>query len=340
MLLKKLCEINAVSGNEGKVREHLKQIIAPYVDSIHTDKIGNLIAVKSGASEISPTVLLCAHMDEIGLMITEITTEGYLKFQLVGGMDIRILVSKQVVISDKVKGVIGSKAIHLQKKDERKKALDLEKLYIDIGVNTKEEAEKLVRIGDYACFDVFYEEFGANLIKAKAFDDRAGCYLITEILHNVHDCKIIAAFTVQEEVGLRGSKVLSNNIQADFAIILESTNVMDICENREDEWVGELGRGPICSVIDRTTIYNNQLVKHIFNIAKEFDIPLQYRKGANGGNDAGKVHLACNGIPTITLSIPCRNIHSMNSVISKDDLDSCEYLVNKVLEKFSLNKKI
>ncbi|NLI93986.1 MAG: M42 family metallopeptidase [Peptococcaceae bacterium] len=330
MLLKELCELNGVSGNEKKIREFILTQIQEKVDTFQVDKIGNIVAEQKPASPNLPKVLLCAHMDEVGLFITEITADGYLKFQPVGGIDPQILISKPIAIGN-IQGIIGTKAIHLQKKEERKQILNIEDLYIDIGANTKEEAEKEVKIGDYAAFIGTCDTIGKEYVKAKALDDRAGCALILETLADRYPCHLLAAFTVQEEVGLRGSKVISNYLQPDLAIVVEATRAADVQECDEEDWNVTLGKGPACSLMDSSTIYPPELIRKVSDLARISNIPLQFRKSTAASNDAGNIHKAGSGVPTITLSIPCRNIHSMSSMICKTDYENCLTLLRTIL---------
>lgn len=336
MLLKELCELNGVSGNEQAVRDYIRERIREKVNTCQIDRIGNLLAEKNSDNQEQLKILLCAHMDEIGLFITEITSDGYLKFQPVGGIDSRILPAKTVTVGDRgICGVIGCKAVHLTKKEERKKALNIEDLYIDIGANSKEEAEKDIRLGDYAVLNSTFAEIGKDFYKAKALDDRVGCALLMEILDYSFACDLIAAFTVQEEVGLRGSKVVSNYLQADLAIVVEATRAQDYLETEPEEWIVEPGKGPACSLMDSATIYRPELIQRVAELATEHNIPLQFRQSTAAGNDAGNIHKAGGGIPTITLSIPCRNIHTMSSLISKQDYINCFKLLTVLLNDAS-----
>ncbi|MHB8124895.1 MAG: M42 family metallopeptidase [Desulfitobacteriaceae bacterium] len=330
MLLKILSELNGTSGAETSVRNFLRQEIEPYVEKVTIDKIGNLIAAKNLALP-GPKVLISAHMDEVALMITEITSDGFLKFKPVGGIDARILVSKTVRIGDSLVGVIGAKAIHLQKLPERQKALSFEQLYIDIGAKSKEDAAGKVKIGDYAYFMSTCEPFGEGLYKGKAFDDRVGCAILVELLKQDFNVPLVAAFTVQEEVGLRGAKVAAYHIEPDFAIVVEGTVAADVMDKDEEDWVTELGKGPACSILDRTTLYNPKLVQYVAELARNQGIPFQFRRGSSGGNDAGRIHVTKTGIPTISLSVPCRYIHSYASVISAKDYEACLNLVKALL---------
>lgn len=330
MLLKSLSELNGTSGAENLVRNFLRQQIEPFADTINTDKIGNLLAVKKGHLA-GPKVMIAAHMDEVALMIIDITSDGFLKFRPVGGIDPRILVSKPVQINQSLVGVIGAKAIHLQKRSERLKALSFDQLYIDIGAKSKEDASSKVKLGDYAYFLTKFETFGEGLYKGKAFDDRVGCAILAELLKDDYDFPLVAAFTVQEEVGLRGAQAAAYHVTPDLAIVIEGTVAADVSD-REEGWITELGKGPACSLMDRATLYNPKLIRWVKTVANEKSIPLQFRRGSSGGNDAGPIHVSKAGIPTIVLSVPCRYIHSFVSVISEKDYAACLNLVKELLK--------
>ncbi|QZY55583.1 M42 family metallopeptidase [Crassaminicella profunda] len=332
MLLKKLCNIPSVSGNEKEVRDFIYEKIKPYVDEIKIDFLGNLIAIKKG-KESFPSIMLSAHMDEVGMMVNSVDENGFIKFLPVGGMDDRIFVSKVVEIGkNKVKGVIGAKAIHLQEPDERKKALKHKQLYIDIGAKSKEEAEKLVSRGDYIHFDSEYIEFGENLIKAKALDDRAGCAMIMEILKEKYDSTIYAVFSVQEEVGLRGAGVAAYRLNPDLALVLEGTTCYDLTDIDEPDFATRLGNGPAISLVDSGSYFDKNIIKKLLKLAEKNNIKVQFKQTTKGGNDAGRIHLTREGIPTSAISVPCRYLHSPISVIHKDDFENAIKLVSLFLE--------
>lgn len=333
MLLKRLTEASGVSGNENEVREIIINEIKDNVDEIKVDKIGNIIVYKKGKIN-SPKLMVTAHLDEVGLMITNINDAGLLKFTTVGGIDKRILVSKSVKIGEnKIPGVIGAKPIHLQKIDERKNALDINELYIDIGVNSKEEAEKLVSIGDYVMFDSEYLEFGNNLIKAKALDNRVGCSLLVDLLKSESELSFYGVFTVMEEIGLRGAGPAAYSVEPDISIILEGTLCSDMPKTDVHQVSTYLGKGPAISLMDRTTIYNIKFREQIVNVAKNNNIPYQFRKTTFGGNDSGKIHLEKGGSITTTISVPCRYIHSPISVMSIDDYENTYKLLKTILKE-------
>ncbi|MTI48142.1 MAG: M42 family metallopeptidase [Firmicutes bacterium] len=319
MLLKRLTETNGISGNEKAVRNLIIEEIKDYVDDIKVDKIGNVIAYKKGSIE-SPRVMVAAHMDEVGLIVSKIEKSGLIRFMPVGGLDKRVLVSKPVVIGeDKIPGVIGAKPIHLQKGPERSKALSYQQLYIDIGASSEEQAKSNVKIGDYIAFDSKYVEFGKDLVKAKALDDRVGCSMLIDLLKSETNISIYGVFTVMEEVGLVGAGPAAFEIDPDIGIVLEGTTCSDVPDVDNHLTATKLGAGPAVSLMDRTTIFNKKLRNTIVKLAEENDIPYQFRRTTFGGNDSGKIHLAKEGAITATLSVPCRYIHSPISVMNKND---------------------
>ncbi len=332
MLLKRLTEACGASGNEKEVRDIIIHEISPFVDSVRIDGIGNVIAYKSGKTPAAGRVMVTAHMDEVGLMIKEIDSAGLLKFLTVGGIDKRVLVSKTVVVGkDKIKGVIGSKPIHLQKRNEWTKVLDINELYIDIGASSREETEKIVSIGDYAVFDTQYEEFGDDRIKAKALDNRVGCAILVELLKSSIDTEIHGVFTVMEEVGLVGAGPAAYTVEPDVAIILEGTICYEMPDLATYDIPTVMGNGPAISLVDRATIYDAVFRKRIVEVAEKNNIKYQYRKTSMGGNDSGSIHTSKTGCITTAISVPTRYIHSPLSVISKFDYDNTLALVKAVI---------
>lgn len=332
MLLKELTEIMSASGDEKEIREKIKSIVEPYVDNVYVDKMGNLITCKKGKKD-KPKIMLAAHMDEVGLMVKSVNEDGTLSFSPVGGVDNRILVSKTVKVGEKkINGVIGAKPIHLQKREEQQRPLDYDSLYIDIGATSKEEALKHVSLGDYIYFDSNFEILGNDYVKAKALDDRIGCNVLIEVLKNEYEYPICVAFTVQEEVGLRGAGVAAYNVEPDFAIVVEGTVAADVSDSVPHLVSTELGKGPAISLMDRTALYDKKVIDKIVKIAEENKVPYQFRRIASGGNDAGKIHLTKGGIKTVAISVPCRYIHSFNSVAKLSDFENTVKLVDLVIK--------
>ncbi|PAB60200.1 M42 family metallopeptidase [Anaeromicrobium sediminis] len=332
MLLEKLTSLNGVSGNEDAVRNFIKEEIKDHVDEIKIDRLGNLIAIKHG-KENYPKVMLSAHMDEVGLMVKSINDKGFVKFLKVGGIDDKVLVSKPVSIGDKkITGVIGAKAIHLQTPKERTVPLKSKDLYIDIGAKSKDDGKKHVSPGDYICFLSDYVEFGDDLIKAKALDDRAGCAIIMDLLKNNYDSTIYAVFSVQEEVGLRGAAPYSYRLDSDLAIVIETTSCFDLDKVEEPDFVTKMHGGPAFSVLDRVTYYSKAVTNRLIGVAKDNNISYQFKQVPKGGNDSGQIHLSKNGIPTACISMPCRYLHSPVSVISKRDFNNSKKLLDEFLK--------
>ncbi|MGM0395562.1 MAG: M42 family metallopeptidase [Bacillota bacterium] len=335
MFLKELTEASGVSGNEKEVRNLIRGSLTGHVDELKVDGIGNLIAHKKGSNPNGKRLMITAHMDEIGLLIKDIDSSGLLKFMPVGGIDKRILVSKAVTVGEKkINGVIGAKPIHLQKKDEWSKVLEIDDLYIDIGATSKEEAEKHASIGDYVAFDTLYEEMGDGLIKAKSLDNRVGCSLLLDLLKSDIDVEIYGVFTVMEEVGLVGAGPAAHQVKPDLAIILEGTLCYEVDKLDSHKMPTRLGEGPAISLIDRTTVYDKKLREKVVEVSVAMDIPWQYRKTSMGGNDSGKIHTSGSGCPTTAISVPTRYIHSPLSVISKSDYDNTYKLVEALINEF------
>ena len=310
-------------------------LVSDDADEIIVDSIGNLIALKKGTGKQNKKVMISAHMDEVGLIISKISDDGFLKFKSVGGIDPRVMISKKVKIGEKgLSGVIGAKAIHLQKKSERESVPKEEDLYIDIGAKSKEDAENDVSLGDFCAFDSSFQEFGDGRIKAKALDDRVGCAVMMELFKEApYPFDLYAVFTVQEEVGCRGARVAASRIAPDVAIVLEGTTCSDVHGTDEKDYSTELGKGPALSILDRSTYYDKDLTQAIYKCAKTHKIPVQFKKTATGGNDAAVIHLSNGGVKTAAVSVPARYIHSASSVIAKTDVDAMKTLITTFLRE-------
>lgn len=332
MLIEKLCNLNGVSGDEGRVRNFLRCEIEPYADSITVDTMGNMIAFKKGRLH-EKKIMISAHMDEVGFIISGFTEKGYLEFKTVGGIDTRVIISKKVTVGEKkVPGVIGMKAIHLQKRAERENVPEIKSLYIDIGAKSRAEAEKMVSFGDYATFATEFSKFGNGKIKAKAIDDRAGCAVLAEALKK--DCiyDTYFCFLVQEEVGLRGARIAANRIEPDAALVLEATTCSDVYGCEEHEYVTELGKGVVLTARDGASIVDDSYRKWLESLAESKGISYQYKKTTRGGNDAGAIYISGKGAKTASLSIPCRYLHSPVGVASEKDIESMQSLVAAYME--------
>lgn len=331
--LKTLCLLNGISGNEDEVRDY---IISQIKDNCEysIDNLGNIIAFKKGKKTPKRKVLVSAHMDEVGMIVTYIRDDGLLKVSAVGGVDPRVVFGRQMLVGkDRLVGVIGSKAIHNLTKEERGNAVDADKLYIDIGAENKEQAQKYVSLGDSVSFKSDFMEFGDGFIKAKAIDDRAGCAVMIDLINSELLYDTYFSFVVQEEIGLRGARVAAFTVEPDIAIVLEATTAADIPSASAEKQVCHLGKGAVVSFMDRSTIYNKNLYKLAFETAKENDIPCQTKTMIAGGNDSGAIHLSKGGVKTVSISVPCRYLHSPSCVIKYDDFISVKKLTGKLLEK-------
>ncbi len=342
MLIKELTDLNGVSGNEKDVRDFIIEKINDICDSIRVDSIGNIIAYKKGTNiknNAGFKVMLSAHMDEVGFIVSGYTEKGFLKFKSVGGVDDRILPGKRVVVGNKkLSGVIGSKPIHQQDKDERDKITKIKNLYIDIGADTKEEAEKLAPLGEFIAFDSEYLEFGKDCIKAKALDDRVGCAVLIEVLKNRYNFDMYVCFTVQEEVGLRGAQVAAYSVMPDVALVLEGTTCADVPKVEPHECSTILGNGAALTIMDRTCYCDKGMVQFLSSVAEKNNIKYQYKQTTTGGNDSGQIQRTGTGVRIASISVPCRYIHSPVSVMSRSDFESVERLTLAALEEMNKDK--
>jgi putative aminopeptidase FrvX len=318
-LLKRLCETPGVSGDEARVRDILLNEIKGHADC-SVDRLGNIIAFKKGAQRPKTKLMVCAHMDEVGLIATAVTDEGFLKFTTVGGIDPRVILGRRVIFAKSgIRGVIGTKAVHLQQADERKTAPATDKLTIDIGALSREDTSLSVSPGDTAVFDSDYIEFGDGFIKARALDDRMGCAILIELIKSdlPYDCHF--AFTVQEEVGLRGAKTAAFAIKPEAALVIETTTAADIPFVDDYKKVCYLGRGAVLGFMDNRTVYDRGLFAFARAVAAEKGIKSQVKQAVAGGNDAGSIHIANDGVKTLAISLPCRYLHSPSCVIKRED---------------------
>lgn len=314
-LIKSLCALDAVSGDEGKVRDFIISQIEGFCD-FKTDVLGNIIVFKKGKNRPQKKIMLDAHMDEVGLIITGITADGFLKFKTVGGIDTAALLFKRVRINGSVLGAISSKPIHLIGDAERKKLPSADSLYIDIGVTSKAEALKLVSLGDRAVICGEFVETGKKIL-SKALDDRIGCAVLIELIRNDSEYDFYASFSVQEEIGLRGAKTAAFGIDPECAIVLEATTAADIADVPDEKTVCRLGLGPAVSFMDGATVYDREF----YNAALNSGITCQPKAAVAGGNNSGAVHLSREGVRTIAISVPCRYIHTASCGA---DIRDCE----------------
>ena len=325
-ILKELCTLNATSGDEGTVRKFIISKIQGFCD-YKIDALGNIIAFKKGANNATCKLMLDAHMDEVGIIITSVTADGYLKFATVGGINTENLLFRKVKIGDNLFGIISGKPIHLLSADERKKLPKVESLYIDIGASSKEEAISLVNLGDRA---VICGDFSKNgdLICSKALDDRIGCAILITLLRENSEYDFYATFTVQEEIGTRGAKTATFSINPDFALVLEGTTASDISDVPTDKTVCNVGEGATVSFMDLSAMYD----KALFDAAVKSNLKVQVKRAVAGGNNSGSIQQTGDGVRTLAISVPCRYIHSASSVASVTDIESAKDLARYMLK--------
>lgn len=314
-----LCSLYGASGHEDAVRDYILSEL-PADTEATVDALGNLIVFKKGRNSANHRVMLCAHMDEVGLMITHITDAGFLKFDTVGGISLPALCGKAVRVGKAlIPGVIGVKPVHLLQGDEEKTYPKKESLYIDIGAENKANAEAAVSVGDYAYFDSDVVPFGDGFLKGRALDDRCGCAIMLEMLHSDLAYDLWFVFTVQEETGLGGAGPAAYRIDPEYALVLETTTASDIDGVEGERKVCRLGQGAVVSQMDRRTVYLPKMYEKAFALAKAHGIPAQPKTVVAGGNDAGVIFKTRAGVAVQALSLPCRYLHSPSCVIMEKD---------------------
>ena len=329
----KLCSLIGVSGSEDEVREFILNEIRTFAD-IKTDTLGNIIVFKKGEQRAARRVMFTSHMDEVGLIITKINDEGYLKFATVGGIDARVLIGKRIKVGrNKIAGCIGICPVHLLTKEEKEKAPEMSALYIDIGALSREDALKYVQEGDIASFDSDFVEFGEGFIKCKAFDNRSGCALLIDMIKAPIKYDTYFSFNVQEEVGLRGALTATYEIKPDICVVVEATTAADFGSIKGAERVCFVNGGPVISFMDKQTLYDRKLYSFAVKMAEENNIKWQTKTDIVGGNDAGSVQRSLAGVRVLAVSLPCRYIHTPSCVANIKDFDETAKLLNLLCEK-------
>ncbi len=310
-LLEKLSNAIGVSGNEDEIRQIVIDQVKPYVDEYKVDPLGNVLAVKHAARPDATRVMFAAHMDEVGFMLVQEDSEGLFIFQPVGGMDERQLAAKPVLVGkDHVPGVIGSKPIHLTTPEERSRAIPRGSMRIDV---SPANAGK-VKVGDFATFATRFQQSGDSLF-GKAIDDRMGVATLLELARlNPAKQEVLFAFTVQEEIGLRGARVAAYDFQPDMAFVIDSTPAFDLPlpndEAENTQYNCRLGAGPAIYLADAGTISDPRLIRFLVRLAEEHALPCQFRQPGGGGTDAGAIHITREGVPSVSISIPGRYAHT------------------------------
>ncbi|MFW6111173.1 MAG: M42 family metallopeptidase [Thermoproteota archaeon] len=336
--IEKLSNVFGIAGREDEVRDLMKKYLEPYVDEVRVDNLGNVIGIKRGEKQF-PKVMLAAHMDEVGLLIKSISKEGFLRFAKIGGIDDRILLAHKVIVYTKkgaIQGIIGSKPPHLQKKEERKKAISHEKLFIDVGAENKREAEEMgVRIGDPVGFDIKFAKTRKDTLIGKAFDDRAGCAVMLEAVKRLKDnnCTVCAVGTVQEEVGVRGATTAAFGIRPEVGIAIDTTVAGGVPGVKEVETPIEMRKGPSITVADRGLITHPKVLRLLIDVAEDNKIPHQMETGLLGSTDASRISISREGVPSGVISIPTRYIHSPVAMLSLKDVKNAVKLTVAAIQK-------
>lgn len=332
-LLEKLCNVIAVSGDEGEVRKLVMEEIKPYADEVKVDALGNVLATRQGRGKKRTRVMLDAHMDEVGFMIVADEGEGIYRFETVGGIDVRHLLGKQVYVGkDRTPGVIGGKPVHLMEAGEYTRKVPVDGLRIDLGLAGK------AKVGDRAGFATKFRRVGPSIM-SKAIDDRIGVATLVDLLkHAPANVDICAAFTVQEEIGLRGAKVAAQYFNPDLAIAIDSTPAHDLPSHEGDENISyntKLGFGPAIYIADGSTLHDPRLVRFLSEIGDAEKIQYQFRQPGGGGTDSGAIQRALAGIPTVSVSVPHRYTHSPISISRVDDWKNTLALLHAALKKIT-----
>ncbi len=341
-----LSDMLGVSGNEEKVVQFIISEIEQYVDKYWIDAHGNLMAVINGQKD-HHALLLDAHTDEIGFIITHINEKGFAYFMLMGGWDERVLLGQSVIVEPehhRLHGVIGALPPHVVPESERKKPIPVEKLFIDFGFRSKEEAEKMgVKVGTVGTLYSGFQELPGGLLKGKAFDDRSGCNILIQTLINIHDKEIprttCFSWSTQEEVGLRGARTsayfLDKKYNIEMGIACENTTAADVPGVLPQKCPSILGKGPVITLVDSSMIASKMVIERLIKVAEKYDILYQFKVPSRGGTDAGAIHLTRAGIPCGVVSVPGRYIHSPCTIIDKNDLIGAIKLVTGFLLDFS-----
>ncbi len=333
-LLKRLSEAAGIPGHEGEIRRIISAALTGVVDEIEVDQLGNLIAHKHGTG---PVVMIAAHMDEIGFIVSNIDKDtGFLRIHPLGGFDVKTLIAQRAVVHAKdgdLIGAIGSKPIHIMTAEERKKLPELKDLFVDLGLPAATVKQR-VSIGDPVTLRQDFIEL-EQVVSGKALDDRAGVYIGIEAIKQAKNmsCDLYFVGTTQEEVGLRGARVAGFSVHPQIGIALDTTLAVDMPGVPESQRITSLGKGVAIKLTDSASISHPGLVNAMKRIATERGIPYQLEILPRGGTDAGAVQMAQEGVAVITLSLPSRYVHSVVETAHRDDLKAAIDLLAAFIEE-------
>ena len=335
-LLSKICEIPGTSGFETKIRNFVIETVKPFVDEYSVDNMGNVITIKKSKNNPSgKKVMIAAHMDEIGFIVTHIDDQGFLRFHTLGGFDPKTLTAQRVLVHGKkdLVGVMGSKPIHVMTADEKNKPAKTEEFFIDLGMK-KEEVEKYVSIGNPVTRERSLIEMG-DCINCKSIDNRISVYILIEALKALKDFPydVYGVFTVQEEVGLRGANIAAHQINPDFGFGLDTTIAYDVPGARAHEKITELGKGTAIKIMDSSAIADYRMVEYLKKTADEHSIKWQPEILTAGGTDTASVQrMGKNGSIAGAISIPTRHIHQVIEMANKEDIIASIALLKAAIE--------
>lgn len=345
-MLKDLTDAKGIPGNEREPREVMKKYIEPYADEIQYDRLGSLIAEKTGQAD-GPKVMVAGHLDEVGFMVTQIDEKGFLRFQTVGGWWSQVMLAQRVSVVTRdgvVPGVIGSKPPHILSAEARKKPADIKDMFIDVGADNKEDAESFgIRPGDMVVpvceFTVMKNQ---KYLMAKAWDNRIGCAIAVDVLkalkNESHPNRVYGVGTVQEEVGLRGATTAAHLIQPDIALTVDTGIPGDTPGISEKEALSKLGKGPQVIIYDASMVAHKGVRDFVTGVAEKHNIPFQFDAVPGGGTDSGKIHLTGNGVPSLSITIATRYLHTAASIIHRDDYENAVKLIVECIKELDQEK--
>lgn len=345
-MLKELTDAKGIPGNEYEPRGVMKSYIEPYADSIQYDGLGSLIAEKVGDAN-GPKIMVAGHLDEVGFMVTQIDEKGFLRFQTVGGWWNQVMLAQRVTVvtrSGDVPGVIGSKPPHILSPEARKKPFDIKDMFIDVGADNREDAESFgIRPGDMVVpvcdFTVMKNP---KYLMAKAWDNRIGCAIAVDVLKalkgEAHPNRVYGVGTVQEEVGLRGATTAAHVIQPDLALTVDTGIPGDTPGISEKEALSKLGKGPQIILYDASMVGHKGVRDFVTDVADKHNIPYQFDSVPGGGTDSGKIHLTGNGVPSLSITIATRYLHTAASIIHRDDYENAVKLIVACIKELDQEK--
>lgn len=328
------------SGNEEDVAEILGKELKEYADEVIVDKLGNILCYHEGKKGY-PKIMLSAHMDEVGFMVTFIEDSGFLRFETLGGITNSVMPGQKILFKGEkgfLKGIVGTKPPHIMTPDEQNKMIPKEDLFIDIGADSLAQAQKKgADVGMLGVFDIEFEDLRDGYYRGKSFDDRAGCTVLAEVFKTLKDSpqNVVAVGSVQEELGMRGARTAAWQVDPDYGLALEGTFVADVPGTRPDRVSSKIKGGPVVTIMDRTAFTHPNVLKALIKAGKEKSIPYQFKKVPVGGTDAGAIHLTRAGVPSGTVAVPCRYIHGPASIIHVDDLKNTVRLVTEFVKTIS-----